>query len=83
VATAQEKITSFVLGRFRAAIARNELRPDEPLISTGIIDSFGLLELIAWLEDTFAVTIDPGQHEMTEFETVNQIAELVDRAPRQ
>jgi len=80
--THQDAITSFLLTRFRAAIGRGELHADEPLISSGIIDSFGILELIAWLEDTFSVTIDPGQHEMTEFETVNQIIALVDRVRR-
>ena len=59
-------------------IGRGQLGVDEPLISSGIIDSFGILELMAFLEDTFSVTIDPGRHEMTQFETVNQIAALVD-----
>jgi acyl carrier protein len=75
----EETVTSFVSRRFRAALRGGELRADDPLISSGIIDSFGLLELIAFLEDTFSVTIDPGQHPTTEFETVNDIVALVER----
>lgn len=52
---------------------------DQPLLSTGIVDSFGVLELIAFLEDTFRVTIAPSRLEMTELETVNRIVALVER----
>jgi acyl carrier protein len=75
----QQQIAQFLVGRFRAAIRRGEIGFDEPLISSGIIDSFGVLEVIAFLEDTFGVVIDPTRHELTEFETVNGIAALVDR----
>ena len=75
----QQQIASFIVRRFRAAIRRGEIGFDEPLISSGIIDSFGVLEVIAFLEDTFAVDIDPTRHELTEFESVNGIAALVER----
>lgn len=75
----QQQIAQFLASRFRAAIRRGELGFDEPLISSGIVDSFGVLEVIAYLEDTFGVVIDPTRHELTEFETVNSIAALLDR----
>jgi acyl carrier protein len=78
--TPEQKIAAFLVGRFRASLRRGELGYDEPLISSGVVDSFGMLELIAFLEDTFGVTIDPSQHDLTEFETVNSIAILVANA---
>ena len=54
---------------------------DTPLFSTGIIDSFGVLELIAFLEETFGVDIDPGRHELTEFDTIDKIVALVRALP--
>ena len=80
--TAQDTITEFLVRRFRSSIREGRLGPDDPLISTGVIDSFGVLEVLAFLEDTFGVSIDPTRHELTEFETVNRIAELVQNAPR-
>jgi acyl carrier protein len=80
--TPQETIVAFLVARFRASIRRGNLAFDEPLISSGFVDSFGILELIAFLEDTFGVTIDPSQHDLTEFETVNSIAALVANARR-
>jgi acyl carrier protein len=75
--TPQETIAAFLVSRFRASIRRPDLAFDEPLISSGFVDSFGMLELIAFLEDTFGVSIDPSQHDLAEFETVNSIAALV------
>lgn len=80
--TPEERIAAFLLVRFRASLRRSELGFEEPLISTGIIDSFGVLEVLAFLEDTFGVTIDPMRHELTELETVSQIAALVESARR-
>ena len=78
--TPQERIAGFVVGRFRTAIRRGEIGFDDPLISSGIVDSFGVLEVIAFLEDAFGVDIDPTRHEIKEFESVNRIAALVERA---
>ena len=78
--SAQEKIAGFLVRRFRTAIRRGQIGFDDPLISTGVIDSFGVLEVIAFLEDTFGVVIDPTRHELTEFETVNRMAALVEHA---
>jgi len=78
----QQKIAQFLVTRFRAAIRRPDIGFDEPLISSGIVDSFGVLEVIAFLEDTFGVVLDPTRLRVTEFETVNSITALVERARR-
>ena len=81
MATSHDTVFQFVRKRFPLAV-RRELAADDPLFSSGIIDSFGVLELIAFLEDQFAVSIDPSRHELTEFDTVNKIIELVERVRR-
>jgi acyl carrier protein len=77
--TDHDRIADFIRTRFRNAV-RTELKPDDPLFSSGIVDSFGVLELIAFLEDTFQIVIDPVQHELTEFDSINRIAGMVDRS---
>jgi acyl carrier protein len=72
-------VASFIRLRFRSSLRGGALEPDDPLFSTGVIDSFGVLELIAFLEDSFQVTIDTGRHELSEFDSVNRIVELVGR----
>ena len=80
--TTEETVTTFLKARFHASLRGGQLGADEPLFSSGIVDSFGVLELIAFLEDTFHISIDTAQHELIEFDSVNQIVALVERAVR-
>ena len=80
--TTAETVTAFLSSRFHAALRGGALGPDDRLFSSGIVDSFGVLELIAFLEDTFGVTIDTARHELIEFDSVNLIVALVERARR-
>jgi acyl carrier protein len=77
--TDHDAIREFISSRFANAI-RGELNGTTPLFSSGIVDSFGVLELIAFLEDRFQITIDPGRHQLTDFDTIDCVANLVARA---
>ena len=77
----EESILEFIRTRFHAALGRSALDRDTRLFSTGIVDSFGVLELIAFLEERFNVEIDPARHELQEFDTVAKIVSLVTRLP--
>jgi acyl carrier protein len=70
-------ICEFVHERFRVAVGPRRLGADSPLFSSGVIDSFGLLELIAFLEDAYGVTIDPVRHDLMTLDTPRRIAALV------
>jgi acyl carrier protein len=78
-----ETVAAFLRARFRTTLRGGELGLDQPLLSSGIVDSFGVLELVAFLEDTFCVTIAPSRLEMTELETVHRIVALVERLRRE
>ena len=78
----EDAILRFVRDQFKAAIGTAAIGPATPLFSRGIIDSFGVLELIAFLEDTFGVEIDPARHELVDFDTAEKIAALVGALPR-
>ena len=80
--TPSETIANYLCARFRSTIRGGALAFDAPLISSGIIDSFGVLEVMAFLEDTFRISIDPNRHELAEFETVDRIAALVESERR-
>jgi acyl carrier protein len=80
--TTQETVTTFLTSRFHTSLPGGRLGADDPLFSSGIVDSFGVLELIAFLEDTFHISIDTASHELIEFDSVNRIVGLVERAAR-
>ena len=75
--TTEQKIREFVETKFRPRRAAQPFDDDTPLFSSGIVDSFGVLELIAFLEETFAGEIDTNEHELRDFDTVRKIAGLV------
>jgi acyl carrier protein len=75
----EDAICAFVTERFKATVGNTAIGSDTPLFSSGIVDSFGVLELIAFLEDTFHIQIDPGRHELSEFDSAAKIAALVTR----
>jgi acyl carrier protein len=75
-------VAGFIRSRFRSSLRGGVLNNGDALFSTGVIDSFGVLELIAFLEDTFRITIDTSRHDLAEFDSVDKIVELV-RGARQ
>jgi len=53
---------------------------DRDLIEDGVIDSFGLLGLIAFLEDTFKIRIDASDIDPAQFNTVTKIVAVVNNS---
>ena len=54
-----------------------EIRADEKLISSGIIDSFSLVDLALFVEDTYGVQIDDSELNADTFDTLNELAALI------
>lgn len=71
-----ETIAAYIKDHFLTP-ASPELTVETPLFSEGLIDSFGVLELIAFLEDTYGITIDTARHEIREFDTISKVSDLV------
>ncbi len=53
------------------------IQPDEPLISSGLIDSFHLVDLALVVEDEFGVHIDDTELNVNTFDTLAQLTALV------
>ncbi len=73
----ERTIGDFIRSKFRPQLHAPLFDDETPLFSSGIVDSFGVLELIAFLENTFTIDIDPARQELTDFDTVNKMAALV------
>lgn len=50
---------------------------DEPLISSGLIDSFSLVDLALFAEDTLGVRIEDSELNAASFDTLTQLADLI------
>jgi acyl carrier protein len=54
-----------------------ELTPDTPLITGGIVDSFSMVSLKRFLENKYNISIPDDKATPEAFDTVNKICDLV------
>ena len=53
------------------------IKSDEALISSGLIDSFSLMDLALFVEDTLGVRIEDTELNAQTFDNLSQLAELI------
>ena len=73
-------IKQFILEEFLPDVGPDELSADHDLLADGVIDSLGLLKLIAWVEDRFALAVDDTALDPDNFRSVAAIDAFVTRA---
>jgi acyl carrier protein len=54
------------------------LDPNMALISSGVIDSFNLVDLALFVEDEFGVHIDDSELNSATFDNLNQLIRLIE-----
>lgn len=74
----KEQIARYIAGEILKDSTRVVMK-DEPLVSSGLIDSFSLVDLALYVEDTFGVRIEDTELTSVVFDTVEQLAELISR----
>ena len=55
----------------------DDLNPDTPLISSGIVDSFSMVSLKRFLENKYKISIPDDKATPQAFDSVNKIVALV------
>ncbi len=53
------------------------IQPGEALLSSGLIDSFHLVDLALFVEDNFGVHIDDSELNASTFDSLDQLAGLI------
>jgi len=76
---------SQITDQLSSFIAKNILKQpgrvidaDEKLISSGLIDSFSLMDLALFIEDTYGVRIEDTELNADAFDSLNQLAALIE-----
>ena len=57
---------------------KRSIGDSEPLISTGLIDSFSLMDLALFVEDTFGVRIEDTELNADKFDNLTQLTSLIE-----
>ena len=72
-------IERFIVEELLRDGAHQSIAMDEPLVSTGLIDSLAMLRLIGFLEEEFSLTIGDGEVTPDNFETMRQLLQFLER----
>jgi acyl carrier protein len=51
--------------------------PDTDIIGQGFVDSLGIFKLIAYVEETFGITIEPDEVLLENFQTLRALRNLI------
>ncbi|MGH3871656.1 MAG: acyl carrier protein [Pseudonocardiaceae bacterium] len=75
-----QTITKFVVDEFLPDVPAESLAADYDLLAGGVIDSLGLLKVIAWLEDRFDLVVDDLEIAPDNFRTVAAMSSFISNA---
>jgi len=74
-----EQIKHYILTDIASDLNITLLEDDEPLLESGIIDSLGVLKILAFLEESLGLDLSSDQVKMENFKSIRTIREMVDR----
>jgi len=74
----KEKIKSILLNGFIEADNPDELQNDTTLISSGVLDSISILQLVDTLEKEFEIAFEAHEIDRDKFDTIDLINKLVE-----
>jgi acyl carrier protein len=74
----EEQVHALIIGHLNWMGSSDELTPEYPLIEQHVIDSLGMLKLVALLEEQFGIDVDDVDLVPTNFSTIAEIASFVD-----
>jgi acyl carrier protein len=56
---------------------KRTIKPDEPLFTSGLVDSFHLVDLAMYIEDTFGVFIDDSEFNASSFDSLGELVAFI------
>jgi len=74
-----DTLKEMIVERLFMNISPDEIADDANLMETRGVDSVQIFELVVGCEEAFEISFDEGDFDITAFQTVNAIAEVVAR----
>ena len=78
----QHELLRFIQENFMFGLDNFKLSPDDSLIEKGLIDSTGVLELIAFLEQKYAIKIEDSELVPENLDSINALTRFIERKTR-
>lgn len=73
-------VEHFILSEIMTGSAIDAIAPDADLLATGIVDSHGVMQLVAFLRERYGVTVQDDDLTPENFATIAAIDAFVRRA---
>ena len=74
----QSEVRNFVAENFLFGEDPESLQNDDSFLETGIIDSTGVLELVAFIEDQYDVEVDDDELVPENLDSINRLIDFID-----
>ena len=74
----QQQLKQFIVQNFYVSDPA-EIADDTLLVTTGVVDSTGMLEVIAYLEETFGISIADQEMTPENLESIERMAAFITR----
>jgi len=72
----KEAIKEFLLDNIIKG--KKDITYDDSLINSGLVDSFGILELVFFMDSTFGIRVEDYEIIDAEADTINRIVDLLE-----
>lgn len=73
------QVKEYIIDNFLFGGDGDALGEDESFLQNGIIDSTGIVEVVAWIEDTYGVKVRDMDLLPENFDSVNRLAAYISR----
>ena len=73
----QEALIEFITQELLYGEEDMELMADDSLLTSGLLDSLGVMQLINFIEEEFAVSVSPEDITIENFQSINVITNYI------
>ena len=74
----KDRIKHFIMTEVAPEAGLEDIRDDDALIDSGVIDSLGVLRIMAFLDEEFGVDLGSGEIRMENFKDLRTICRVVE-----
>ncbi|MBI5586772.1 MAG: acyl carrier protein [Deltaproteobacteria bacterium] len=75
----KEKIREFITKNFLFGASDSDLNDSDSFLDKGIIDSTGMLELVAFIEEDFGVKVQDEELVPENLDSIDRLADFISR----
>jgi acyl carrier protein len=73
------RITEFIITEVNPDLGLTAIADNEPLIESGIVDSLGVLKIMAFLDETFGLDLSSAEINLENFKDIRTICGLIEK----